>query len=188
MAKGSNFERVIAKQLSLWITDGKRDDVVWRTQNSGGRATFRKQKGRTLEGQYGDLTYTDPLAKPFFDECMVECKRGYGKWSVLDLIDKGPHAAGQQLEKWLRKMEEDREAANVPYAILIAKRDQRKAVIVINDELVLKMKEWYGTMPSSVPSLLLELPGSMPPYAVFSLKEFLDHFQPDFFSKAGRER
>ena len=36
--KGSEFEREMCKCLSLWWTDSKRDDVFWRSAQSGGRA------------------------------------------------------------------------------------------------------------------------------------------------------
>jgi hypothetical protein len=75
--KGSGFERDISKQLSLWWSGGERDDLMWRTSQSGGRATQRaKQAVRTKYG-YGDLTFTDPIAKPLFDLLVISAKRGY---------------------------------------------------------------------------------------------------------------
>ena len=39
--KGGAWEREFSKYLSLWITEGERDDVFWRSSQSGGRATQR---------------------------------------------------------------------------------------------------------------------------------------------------
>ena len=43
-AKGSAFERVVCAKLSLWISDGKHDDWLWRSAMSGGRGTRRELK------------------------------------------------------------------------------------------------------------------------------------------------
>lgn len=101
MAKGGSFELEVAKKLSLWLTDNKRDDLVCRTDTSGGRATVRtKKKKETNKYLYGDLKHSDDLAKPLFDLWSVECKTGYAtksklkdgtnkvtNWDVLDLLD-----------------------------------------------------------------------------------------------------
>src|SRR5262245_2386383 len=50
-AKGSKFERDLCRQLSLWWSDGKRDDVFWRASQSGGRAKFRGRRGLQTHGQ-----------------------------------------------------------------------------------------------------------------------------------------
>ena len=101
MAKGGSFELEIAKKLSLWLTSFKRDDLVCRTDTSGGRATVRtKKKKETNKYLYGDLKHSDDLAKPLFDKWSIECKTGYAtksklkdgtnkivNWDVLDLLD-----------------------------------------------------------------------------------------------------
>jgi hypothetical protein len=46
MAKGSSFEREIAKLLSLWWSEGMRDDVFYRSHASGGRFTMRRKSGK----------------------------------------------------------------------------------------------------------------------------------------------
>jgi hypothetical protein len=72
--KGSAFERQICSKLSLWITNGKRDDCMWRSAISGGRATVRFKKGKSTHDQSGDLTATSREAMPFLNTFMVECK------------------------------------------------------------------------------------------------------------------
>ena len=63
-AKGSQFERTVCKDLSLWWTKGKRDDVFWRTSGSGARAKTRSKTGEKTFGQYGDVQATDPIGQP----------------------------------------------------------------------------------------------------------------------------
>lgn len=70
--KGSSFERQICKQLSLWVSHGKRKDLFWRSPASGGRATVFKKRGEDLKSQAGDIVAVHPeghaLTKRFFIE------------------------------------------------------------------------------------------------------------------------
>lgn len=68
--KGAQFERVICKRLSLWITDGKREDVFWRSAMSGGRATVSKGAVR----QCGDVCANSAEGYDFSSKWFIECK------------------------------------------------------------------------------------------------------------------
>jgi hypothetical protein len=96
--KGGEYEREISKQLSLWVSKGKRDDLIWRTSASGGRATTRSKKKLETAYAYGDLTFTDPKAKLLFDLTVIEAKRGYTNTSrrikqadIQDIVTKIKH-------------------------------------------------------------------------------------------------
>ena len=39
--KGSSFERLVCKRMSMWLSKGERDDLFWRSAMSGGRATVQ---------------------------------------------------------------------------------------------------------------------------------------------------
>ena len=94
MAKGSQFERDICRELSIWWTQGERDDIFWRTSGSGARATTRAKKGDATANSAGDIGYLDEIGKPFLDYFMVELKRGYtntkkfSKKKVIEYIKK----------------------------------------------------------------------------------------------------
>lgn len=77
MAKGGDFERDISRFLSLWWTHDERDDIFWRTSASGARATARATKFKKTKYDHGDITFTDPIAKPMLDLMVIEAKRGY---------------------------------------------------------------------------------------------------------------
>ena len=103
--KGGNFERLICKQMGLWWTDGERDDIFWRTSQSGGRATTRSKSGKQTFGQYGDISATDPIGQPLLDACSFELKIGYKKWSYQDSVDKSlKKAAEQTIEKFIKQV------------------------------------------------------------------------------------
>ena len=93
--RGSSFEREVSKILSLWWSQGERDDLIWRTNASGARATQRQKSGKDTRYQFGDLTFTDDKAKPLFERLSMECKTGYStktktgisRWDILDILD-----------------------------------------------------------------------------------------------------
>jgi hypothetical protein len=128
--KGSAFEREICKRLSLWFTDGDRDDIFWRTAGSGARATRRGKK--TTFGQYGDIQATDPIGQPLIDAFTIEVKKGYNKLSIQDLIDVIPKKDRKHpLEKIIEKVEFDCRRAKSKSWMLIWKRDRRKCLVIL---------------------------------------------------------
>jgi len=131
MAKGSSFEREICKQLSLWWTEGKRDDVFWRTSTSGGRATQRSKFGQSTFGQYGDVQATDPIGQLLVDTFTIELKRGYSKSTFFDMFDKPDTAAQQMWDQFLCQVLKDTKDAESLFWMLIVKRDRRNAVVMV---------------------------------------------------------
>lgn len=126
--KGIPFERKISKDLSLWWSDGERDDIFWRTTTSGGRATTRRKTKKKTFGQSGDIQATDPIGQPLIDLCNIELKRGYNKNTIADLLDKAPGAALQRFEKWVLKAEDD--CADSAFSwLIISQRDRREPLV-----------------------------------------------------------
>jgi len=89
--KGSAFERKVCVLLSLWVTEGKRKDVFWRSAMSGGRATVHGTQVR----QAGDVCAVAPEGHSFADRYFVECKMYRNiRLPLFVLHGKGP------LAKW----------------------------------------------------------------------------------------
>ena len=130
-SKGSAFERDFCKQLSLWWSDGERDDIFWRTAGSGARACTRRKTGRSTFGQCGDVQATDPIGQPFIDLFTIELKRGYSKDTFVSLFDALDNAAVQKYEKFITQAVQDHTAANSFFWMLVTKRDRRKALLFI---------------------------------------------------------
>lgn len=189
MAKGGDFEREVSRFLSLWWTEDARDDVFWRTSASGGRATSRAMAFKKTKYEHGDITFTDPVAKPMLDLLVIEAKRGYtntsrkikqsdmlkvcslaakaedpnkvkphiqrlfsstkkqGGVDVLGIIDSKVHPEKQTLMKWINKGEIDRAQAGVPYFLLIGRRDNHNAFVLLPYELQALLEQWQGSMP-----------------------------------------
>jgi hypothetical protein len=72
--KGSAFERLLCRKLSLWLSHGERSDLLWRSSMSGGRATLQLAKDEVNRAQSGDLTAIARDAYRFCDRTFIEAK------------------------------------------------------------------------------------------------------------------
>lgn len=129
--KGGAFERLICKQLSLWWSNGKRDDIFWRTAGSGARATTRSKRQLGTKNQYGDVQATDPIGQPLIDLCTIEIKKGYGRNSYFDLLDKLPNETKQPYKRFIQQVTEQREQAGTEWWLLITKRDYKETLVAM---------------------------------------------------------
>lgn len=128
--KGSKFERELSTRLSLWWSNGKNDDLFWKTSASGARATNRRRRNdQRTANQYGDITSTDSDSQPFIDLWTIEAKRGYNDCTVHDLIDRPTTKAVSGLEEMLLQAIEDCEASGSYSWMLIHQRDRRVPLI-----------------------------------------------------------
>lgn len=133
MAKGGQFERDFSRQLSLWWTNGERDDIFWRTAGSGARATVRSKKGKTTAGQYGDITATDPDGKLLIDNILFELKNGYPDAEIEKLINYGKATKGTDLySKWIDKCDKSCKDSGIPGWAIIHKRAGREPLVTMN--------------------------------------------------------
>jgi hypothetical protein len=132
--KGPAWERQVATDISLWWSDGLRDDLTWRTAGSGARATVRGRKGKKTTNHCGDIGYTDVSIKPLFDFCVLELKRGYSSNSVQDILDapiKKP--VMQEYQKWVDQARESARNAESVTWMIIFKRDRREPIVIMEE-------------------------------------------------------
>ena len=143
--KGPRFERELAKTMSLWMSDGKRDDLVWRTSGSGGRATMRRKTGKKTANACGDLKAEHTIAMPFFEKCTVELKVGYKDYSIQDLLDKPIRGKKtvRTIEDFYLQATTDASFAEIPIPIIIMKKDSRKALIVFPRDVFDAINEFF---------------------------------------------
>lgn len=138
MAKGANYERVICKEFSLWLSNGKTDDCFWRSSQSGGRATTRAKRGKKTEGHAGDITATSKEGRKFLKLFAVEIKCGYSKAKNVDigqLLSSKPGLKTNTLPDWIKQARRSRRQSNVPNWMLIHKADRREPVVYVNIEV-----------------------------------------------------
>ena len=122
-AKGGSFERSVCKALSLWITDARRDDCLWRSAMSGGRATVQLKKGQKALAQCGDISAITPEGHRLTDKWVIECKH------VRDLNLRGAISSGAGLLPVFWEKLDEEAVAHKRYPMLIAKQNN-SAVLV----------------------------------------------------------
>lgn len=128
-SKGSKFERDFCTELSQWWTHGKRTDIFWRVQGSGGRAKRRGRGGLDTFGSHGDIAAVDPIGSPLIDLLTIELKRGYSKDSIQDVLDKSiKKPAQQEWEKWFAQVDESMVQSGSYSWMIITRRDQRRSI------------------------------------------------------------
>ena len=134
--KGSQFERDMCRLFSRWVSGGDRDDLFWRTSQSGGRATACSRRGAALKtkGFYGDMALVGgsdhEAGKLFADSVSVEFKRGYNRVSIQDLLDLPKRAATRTFEYFLEQAAHDAEESGRLW-LLVWKRDSRDPIVVM---------------------------------------------------------
>jgi hypothetical protein len=139
--KGGGFEREVAAKLSLWFSEGVRDDIFYRSHSSGGRFTMRGKSHKDTAYQSGDITCSDPIGQCLMDQWSIECKTGYGKWDVLDLIDSNQQKP--QIKQFFEQCSCDAlKCGKQP--ILIFRRPLRKICICIYKEYFLELGNCFG--------------------------------------------
>jgi hypothetical protein len=153
-SKGGNFEREISVKLSLWFTEGKRDDVFYRSQSSGARATQRNKSKKTTEGQYGDIAATCKDGEPLIKLWSIECKTGYQSksklkdgtkkvtnWDILDLLDsKSQEPMFAQM--WNQCVIDAEISERQP--ILIFRRERKLPLIAITGLYYSRLTNWFS--------------------------------------------
>lgn len=137
MAKGANFEREICRKLSEWWTYDTRDDIFWRSSQSGGRATVRFRKGKGTAGSYGDICALDPIGEPLLKVFTVELKRGEYVKHPGDLLDCSGSSDCHPFLGAVQQAKEAHERAGSRSWLLIVKRDRRHSSIFFPSRLLL---------------------------------------------------
>jgi len=136
MAKGQNFERLMCRTLSNWLSYGTDEDCLWRSSNSGGRATVRGKKGKKTQGHCGDLSATNKIGRRFLKRFAVELKVGYGEMSIVDVFDrpkkrrKAPKGKRKPTYRdWFRQAERSMDQSKSKSWMVIHRRDRRDALV-----------------------------------------------------------
>ncbi len=170
--KGSQFERDVCRELSLWWSHGERDDIFWRSVTSGARATQRSKSRKQTHGQYGDIQATDPIGQPLLCIFCFELKRGYPNASVSDLIECDN---GGQFGKWLKQAWKSTKLGGSFYPILLTKRNQRAVVICYPAEFTRFLIKFGGDRLKKCRSMNVFC--TVGPFSSFVVMRFEDFIQ-----------
>ena len=157
-AKGGAYERSVAKRLSLWYTNNKRDDVFYRSASSGGRSTQRFKKGKQTVNAAGDLSYTDSIGEPFLKCVAVELKAGYDS----PTLSKTCSGKKPKLFDFFKQAQESAEQAGVQGWLIVHKPDFQTEMVYMNAKL---FTACFNIDPLNIPTDASQLP--FPMIAIF---------------------
>lgn len=153
------MEREVGVLLSRWWTEGKRDDIFYRSNASGARFTQRKKSGKDTAYQGGDITFTDPIGEPLIKAWNIEIKTGYGgrekikddsgkvikkiqhRWDILDILDSSQKKTTFET-MWEQCCRDANLTCRIP--ILVFRRNQRKACSAIPSSYKHRLVEYFG--------------------------------------------
>lgn len=205
-SKGGQFERDICKALSLWWSIDERDDLFWRTSQSGGRATTRRKKGiMNTAGGAADLMATSESGRPLTKVCLFEMKRGYsqkhkivkskktGKFGIrktrqgmdiLSFLDKLKSTKDPILLEWWRKLEKERIATKRNFSFIIFRRDAKESCIVMSHKTFKFLLKRNGDFFSMIIAILQ--PPEETSLVILKLDHFLTWCQPACFLNVPR--
>src|SRR5574343_268866 len=154
MAKGGNFENLVSRELSLLWSKGERNDLIRRSEMSGGRFTNKKKKGEdATESQAGDITFSNDEIKPLFSLFSVEIKIGYSRksksdtclkvvnWCVLDVIDS-KQKEPMFLQMWNQCKRDAELSKREP--LLIFRRDNMQICITFERTMYNSFINYFG--------------------------------------------
>lgn len=123
--KGSAFERKVCKQLSLWVSGGKHEDLFWRSAMSGGRATVARKSGKDHARHAGDISATSPEGHALTDLWYVECK-SYRDLAIMSAMLSG---AGLLAKFWREAVEQAAHYKRMP--MLVVHQNQQPTIVLI---------------------------------------------------------
>ena len=161
-SKGNNFERNISRKLSLWLTNNESDNMVWRTDTSGGRSTIKMKQNKmddVIRDNIGDLKKVCERGKyefidMFFDKFLVELKCGYGNtFDFYPPFNKG-------LIHILYKSKKEAFDAN-KCLFLVVKADRKKILVISDFQFCIESK--------------LEIHIDIDFYYIYLLDELIEH-------------
>ena len=123
--KGSRNERRLCRALSLLVSNGERDDLLWRSAMSGGVATVALRGGKARATQAGDVSSIDPESHWLVREWYIEAKH-YGD---LQILRGFTHNGGKLAKFWFKTVEEARHYHKKP--MLLAKQDRLPELVIV---------------------------------------------------------
>lgn len=132
--KGGQYERELSRDISLWMSHGKNDNCVWRSSNSGGRATVRAKTGKETKEHASDFSAVNKIGRMFLRRFTPELKRGYnakGNVFINDCVTAAERKV-HTLRDWIKQVQRCQKKTGTPHWILIHRPDNRKAIVYMD--------------------------------------------------------
>jgi len=138
--KGSANERRLCRELSLLVSNGTRDDLLWRSAMSGGTATTARKRGNLKSSQVGDISSIDVDSHWLVNEWYIEAKH-YADLNILRslLLNKG-----KLYRFWVRTVKDASYYNKKP--MLLAKQDRLPELLIVG---------WHTGLGTNRPVMVL---------------------------------
>ena len=177
-SKGSSFERIICKKLSVWWTNGERDDIFWRSAGSGAMATNAHRSGSFRANMEGDISYSDAIGKPLMDLFCIELKNGYADWSALDLLESNQKVTRFE-EFWNQACESALHSNALP--MLIYHKDRKNTMVAINLEANTLLKKQVIARHSlfDIPYFNIRISNKIGDIYIYRFVDFFETIKPE---------
>lgn len=124
-AKGSAWEREIAKALTMWVTGKEKPYVFWRSPSSGALATISQSLDTS-----GDIIAIRPEGKFLTDIYSIEAKNGYPAASFDKHLKK---TKNNDIESFWKQCVSDAEKAGKMPMLIFKKKGCQPIVGIIAD-------------------------------------------------------
>ena len=160
--KGSSFERLISKKISLWYSNGEKDDLFYRTSNSGGRFTVRINKGKETSGQHGDVCSYSSESELFSKNILIECKH----YKDADLWSLFTESKGDNIFNWWK--EAVKESVDSKTEPMLVVRQNNRPILLLTSTRLTKLISLSSNLTPYMQILSMEMLPS-----VYKFEDFL---------------
>ena len=123
--KGTEWERKVAKSLSLWLSGGLKKDWFRRSVGSGSVATVDPDWG----SQAGDISATGSEGAILTQVFLIECK--HWRFLLLESLLYGTHSLIGKA--WAKAKDQAEQHGKVP--MLIVREDYKEALVLVDEFL-----------------------------------------------------
>jgi hypothetical protein len=127
-AKGGFQERIIATELSLWLSQGKDKNMLWRSASSGGRSTQHAKNGEMIGNQAGDISAIAEGGYKLINRFIIEVKF-YKDLEIQNLI----YITNTGIPNFWEKLTFDCKRFK-KYPMLIAKQNHQPELVCLDKD------------------------------------------------------
>jgi len=170
-AKGSIFERDIAKILTVWVSGSERPYLFWRSPSSGVLQTISREKENTS----GDIISLAPEADFLTDVFSIEAKNGY---PGADFWKHFKNVKHNEIEDFWKQCLRDAEKAGKKGMLIFKKKG--KNILLAIDVDVSKILSNIVDIPKS---LILNYKTNLLTLVFFDMEEFFNKVKPEHIKK-----
>jgi len=169
MGKGGDFEREVAKSLTIWLTGKEKPYVYWRMPGSGSLSTIHEEN-KNLTGDIAALT---PEAEFLTDTFNIECKTGYPSTSFWQHFK---HIKNFNIEIfWQQCVDDSKKAGKFP--MLIYRKKGQQPIVGVTDYISEKM--FLTNLRHITLDFGVYNENRLPPICFYNSQEFWAFVTPD---------